>query len=201
MIGWAERVGLDLYGVLGVARHADASAIKAAYRQLAKDTHPDHSNDPDAFRRLKDAYDVLSDPSLRAHYDLNGETPADKAAREADEARFRQLLGDLLVTTIAQAGAPAFTDIVEEARRSVTMQLNAVKSELASLRQLSERIAEVLLRLREPAGETTLQTVLTERRSGIEAKMASCGEIRTQLGRLLRGLEDYGYDVQIESLV
>jgi hypothetical protein len=196
-----ESVGEDLYRVLGVSRNADAASIKSAYRQQAKDSHPDHGNDPDAFRQLKDAYDVLSDPGFRAHYDLTGETPADKALREADEARFRQLLGDLLVTTIAQAGAPAFTDIVEEARRSVRLQLQAVKAELATLRQLAERIAEVLRRLHEPKGETVLHTVLTERLGGIEGKIATCGEIGTQLGRLLKGLEGYGYDVQIESLV
>jgi hypothetical protein len=107
----------------------------------------------------------------------------------------------LLVATIAHSGAPAFTDILAEARRSVALQLNAVEAERASQRLLSERIEEVLRRLREPPGETTLHTVLTERLSGIEAKIATCADLRTQWGRLLEGLGHYGNDVQIESIL
>ncbi len=190
----------DLYAILGVSRDADAAAIKAAYRQRAKASHPDHGSDGEAFRRVKDAYDVLSDPLLRAHYDATGEAPADKAAREADEARFRQLLGDLLVTTIAQAGAPAFTDIVAEARRSLTVQISAVDAEMANLRNLAGRIAEVLERLREPEGETLLRTILSERKTALEAKLVTVTELRVQLVRLVEGLKHYGYVVQVESL-
>jgi len=194
-------LGPDLYSILGVARDAGSDAIRAAYRRLAKDAHPDHGNDPEAFRSLKDAYDVLSSPETRAHYDLTGETPADRKAREADEARYRQLLGDLLVTTIAQSGAPAFTDIVAEARRSVTIQMSAIEAELSSSRLLSQRIAEVMERLREPAEAGVVRAVLTERLSGIEARIASLVELHAQLGRLLSGLNDYGYDIQVENIL
>jgi len=190
----------DLYAVLGIPRDADAGAIKAAYRQRAKVSHPDHGSDGEAFRLLKDAYDILSEPALRAHYDATGETPADKAAREADEARFRQLLGDLLVATIANAGAPAFTDMIAEARRSLIVQIAAAEHEMNSLQNLSNRIAQVLERLQEPEGETMLRTVLSERRAGLEDKIATLTELRAQLARLLEGLKDYGYTVQLESL-
>jgi len=190
----------DLYAILGVSRDADAAAIKAAYRQRAKAAHPDHGSDGDEFRRLKDAYDILSDPALRAHYDATGETPADKTAREADEGRFRQLLGDLLVATIANAGAPAFTDMIAEARRSLVVQIAAVDGEIGTLRNLSNRIGQVLERLQEPEGETLLRSVLSERKTGIEDQLVTVITLRTQLMRLLEGLEHYGYTVQLESI-
>lgn len=190
----------DLYAILGVARDADADTIRQAYRQRAKEAHPDHGSDPEDFRRLKDAYDVLSTPELRAHYDASGETPADRAAREAEEARFRQLLGDLLVATIARAGAPAFTDIIAEARRSLIVQISAADAEMANLRILSGRIGEVLERLREPAGEVMLRTVLSERQADLEARFAAAKDLREQLARLLEGLKNYGYEVQLESI-
>ena len=60
----------DYYAALGVAQDADAAAIKRAYRQLARDLHPDKNPDnADAEARFKDvseAYDVLSDPKRRA---------------------------------------------------------------------------------------------------------------------------------------
>jgi DnaJ-class molecular chaperone len=63
----------DLYRILNVARDADAAAIKAAYRKLAKQLHPDRNpGDAQAERRFKElsrAYDILSDPGKRAQYD------------------------------------------------------------------------------------------------------------------------------------
>lgn len=63
----------DLYSTLGVARGADESAIKKAYRKLAKELHPDRNKDnPKAAARFSDvtsAYDILSDKDKRAQYD------------------------------------------------------------------------------------------------------------------------------------
>jgi hypothetical protein len=48
--------------VLGVDRDADQEQIKAAYRERVKDVHPDaEGGDADAFKRVQDAYDVLTD--------------------------------------------------------------------------------------------------------------------------------------------
>ena len=66
----------DLYDLLGVARDADADAIKKAYRRLARQLHPDVNPDPDAQEKFKDinaAYEVLSDPKKREIVDLGGD--------------------------------------------------------------------------------------------------------------------------------
>lgn len=63
----------DPYSILGVAKAADAKAIKAAYRKLAKELHPDKNKDnPKAAERFSDvtrAYDLLSDQRKRGQYD------------------------------------------------------------------------------------------------------------------------------------
>lgn len=67
-----DRDPLGYYALLGVAQDADAAAIKAAYRRLAKRHHPDHDRSPDAtgrFQRLQQAWSVLGDPLQRAAYD------------------------------------------------------------------------------------------------------------------------------------
>lgn len=66
----------DLYELLGVARDADADAIKKAYRRLARQLHPDVNPDPETQERFKEvsrAYEVLSDPQKRAAYDRGGD--------------------------------------------------------------------------------------------------------------------------------
>src|SRR5688500_7302370 len=63
----------DYYAALGVPKDADAAAIKKAYRQLARDLHPDKNpgnSDAEArFKEVSEAYDVLSDTKRRGEYD------------------------------------------------------------------------------------------------------------------------------------
>lgn len=66
----------DYYDVLGVAKGADAAAIKKAYRQKAKELHPDRNADnPNAeaqFKEANEAYEVLKDDNKKAAYDRYG---------------------------------------------------------------------------------------------------------------------------------
>ena len=74
----------DYYEVLGVDKNADDSAIKKAYRALAKKYHPDSNPDnPEAekkFKEASEAYSVLSDPDKRRQYDQFGHAAFDGGA-------------------------------------------------------------------------------------------------------------------------
>jgi molecular chaperone DnaJ len=89
----------DYYELLGVARGADGAAIKAAYRSLAKEHHPDRKNgckESEArFKAINEAYDVLKDPQKRAAYDRFG------------KAAFQNGGGD----PFAEGGFNGFSDI------------------------------------------------------------------------------------------
>ncbi len=66
----------DLYQTLGVSRSADKDELQKAYRKLARKYHPDMNPDNDEarhkFKRVQEAYDVLSDADKRAAYDRYG---------------------------------------------------------------------------------------------------------------------------------
>ena len=64
----------DYYGVLGVSKEADSSAIKKAYRKLAKEYHPDtNAGNAEAekrFKEISEAYAVLGDEEKKKLYDI-----------------------------------------------------------------------------------------------------------------------------------
>jgi molecular chaperone DnaJ len=74
----------DYYELLGLTREASADDIKKAYRKAALNCHPDRNQgDPEAekkFKEISGAYEVLSDPQRRAHYDRFGSEGMNGAA-------------------------------------------------------------------------------------------------------------------------
>lgn len=96
----------DYYEVLGVEKNADESAIKKAYRVLAKKYHPDmNPGDAEAekkFKEASEAYAVLSDPEKRRQYDQYGHAafegnggPGGFGGFDFNSADFGDIFGDI----------------------------------------------------------------------------------------------------------
>ena len=94
----------DYYEVLSVTRECDDQTLKASYRKLALQYHPDRNpgnqEAEEKFKEAAEAYAVLSDPQKRAAYDRFGHQGVNGAgsAQGFDEsafADFGDILGDL----------------------------------------------------------------------------------------------------------
>ena len=86
----------DYYEVLGVSKEADSSAIKKAYRKLAKKYHPDtNAGNAEAekrFKEISEAYAVLGDEEKKKLYDEFGHI-AFEPGFNADAARAQKQYG------------------------------------------------------------------------------------------------------------
>lgn len=85
----------DHYETLGISGSASAEEIRQRYRFLAQAYHPDKFPDPghkeeaeSAFKKVQEAYRVLSDPRQRAVYDLTRRR-GDAPSRDGDRERTR----------------------------------------------------------------------------------------------------------------
>ena len=83
------------YEILGIERSATYTAIRDAYRRLARQHHPDVSGASDAeerFKQINEAYDILRDPRKRADYDVHllAQDRASARRRSAKDERQRQ---------------------------------------------------------------------------------------------------------------
>ena len=72
---------MDYYETLGVNHTTQPKEIKQAYRKLASKHHPDKGGDAEQFKKIQEAYDVLSDPQRKHQYDnpnpFEGQIPPD----------------------------------------------------------------------------------------------------------------------------
>ena len=73
--GRAEMDAIDFYDILGIQQNASEDDIRKAYRKLAIRYHPDKNKDAgseETFKKIAEAYEVLSDPQKRQTYDRFG---------------------------------------------------------------------------------------------------------------------------------
>jgi len=123
----------DYYAVLGVDPQASVDAIKAAFKKLALQYHPDVYKGTDAEERMRgllQAYQTLSDPDARKEYDARrrGGMPERGSAASGSAARARSGTGQ------SWQGRYAFPDLSETPTSTLSFTVDGIPYQLSSAR-------------------------------------------------------------------
>ena len=73
---------------MGIPKTATPEEIRKAHRKLVIKLHPDKGGDPEKFKEMQNAYEVLSDPKKREIYDKYGEEGLKNGGAEFDPFDF-----------------------------------------------------------------------------------------------------------------
>src|SRR5919197_1501798 len=130
----------DYYKLLGLTRDASADDIKRAFRRLARELHPDVSEEPDAehrFREVVEAYEVLSNSERRQLYDRFGHAGLRGGGFQPTafdlgslSDLFSAFFGDDLFGVGARAGRGRGADIAAEVEIDLTEVATGTKREV-----------------------------------------------------------------------
>lgn len=130
---------MDLYKNLNLSKDANADDIKKSYRRLARKYHPDVSKEEGAeenFKAVQKAYEVLSDPERRAHYDRTGQTrqeDPERAAMEMLAQAFATALRRTLEKPTDQVSAA--NRVLGEMQDTVNREINSTKNAVKKLKR------------------------------------------------------------------
>lgn len=137
-----------LYRRLGITRSASQKAIKTAYREMAREVHPDAGGSDEDFIKVQEAYRVLSDKSCKRHYDQTGEwlstgIPEQTRVQQRGNDVLAQLFSDLLTK---KKGEIVYIDVVQAIKQKINQMLKEVKKQLEEI-EVTQSAVDVILEL------------------------------------------------------
>jgi curved DNA-binding protein CbpA len=188
---------MTFYEVLGVPPDADEATIKHAYRRLAAKHHPDRDGgSEEEFKKVAEAYLVLSDPEKRAYYDKTGSSPQAGSTEDPDNEARRELI-HLFLTIVDQH--PETIDFRKQMEVVIKGNEGNVHKHIEQMRVGLRKREKVLKRMKwkkigTPFLERALEHTITQHHQAI-------GEANRKLGVLakMKTLLNEGYDYMGEE--
>lgn len=169
----------EAHRVLGTTELTSEEDIRACYRALAQQFHPDKGGDEEQFKRIKAAYELLS-----------GKEPVDNA-----HAKMLERIQGLFLAAVDSCPDPTRYDILKQIRAGIKEVERSLRQHIAETASAVRKREQVLKRLRSPKDNSFLKEVLER---DIARHKASMKELETELPKCqetLDFIDKYGYEL------
>jgi curved DNA-binding protein CbpA len=185
---------IDPYVLLGVARDADEAAVKAAYRKLVKNAHPDSGGDAEQFSNLQKAYDLLKDPVRRKVFDDTGYDPQ---LADPKDLKGLLMLETLVNEFILDEREPGSFDPVAAMRRKLTDDILKSRFHILELERHRTRVRKHMDRLGKKPETDVLGSMLRARSQSIAEAIRNAEAQIEAIEQAYTMLEGYSYEIEM----
>lgn len=186
------------YEVLGVARDASADQIRRAYRKLVTIWHPDKpTGDINSFRKIQNAYDVLSDSERRRRYDQTGREDASRITPKKVAAFFRDSMRSVIHAQRQDGSTddPTMDNILQKmivSNRASRQQVQQARHD--TYRKL-ERATRILERMKAKGEEDIIGDAIREEIENLKAEMRTHEDALELSEEVEKVMKQYQYEV------
>lgn len=189
----------SLYDILGVAKDASDEDLKRAFRDAAKETHPDAGGSAKEFEAVKSAHLVLSDKKRRAHYDETGEV--EEPARTSVDQVAIAIIAGLLNNVLGEDPDPMLApNLVEIMVIFIKKQLDGAEANLVALQRAKKRAEKMLKRFkRKKPGENLMERILASKVIELERLLPQNEKHIACHKRAIEILQEYGFEPEIDA--
>lgn len=191
---------MTLYDDIGVNEDASPEEIKKAYRDKAKENHPDKGGDKDRFQEIQHAYAVLSDPKKREYYDRTGQ----EQKNEPFQVKFSMFVNRYLINTLLSCNDTKHDDMKTGFLVMVNRCIREAKNQLEKLKNDNKdvlKIEDVVKRFRAKNGSDdilgrTLKGEADIRRQHHDQQKAHFEDELEFLEKTKEMINEYTYDFE-----
>ncbi len=185
------------YKTLRVKKKATQREIKASYRDLARELHPDKKEgNAEKFKELVNAYEVLSNPERRKFYDLTG---SDVTEAEFDR-KASGLLQQIFQLVVTQNGLEAIEsiDMIKVINENIDTGMTELEKKIDIARKSRVAIGRILKRVKHKSTRNPISVMLKhelQKHTDTITKTKQEQEVGTRASAMLK---EYGFDFDPE---
>ena len=179
----------SLYDDLELPKTCTSEEIKQKYRILAQLHHPDKGGDVEKFKRMKLAYEVLSDPIKREHYDSTGDHYNDINIDS-------EVMGRLafMVSQFVQHINPEFDDLILKMKIEIRALQQLTTNAIVECNDLIAKFNIISKKIRlKKEGENLLKLVVDKKVLGLHNEVINHKRGLIVFARMLEVLDNYHY--------
>jgi curved DNA-binding protein CbpA len=179
----------SLYDELELPKTCTSEEIKQKYRILAQLHHPDKGGDVEKFKRMKLAYEVLSDPIKREHYDSTGDHYNDINIDS-------EVMGRLafMVSQFVQHINPEFDDLILKMKIEIRALQQLTTNAIVECNDLIAKFNIISKKIRlKKEGENLLKLVVDKKVLGLHNEVINHKRGLIVFARMLEVLDDYHF--------
>ncbi len=178
-----------LYDDLELPKTCTSEEIKQKYRILAQLHHPDKGGDVEKFKRMKLAYEVLSDPIKREHYDSTGDHYSDVNLDSEVMGRLAVMLSQFV-----QHINPEFDDLILKMKIEIRALQQMTTNAIIECNDLIAKFNIISKKIRlKKEGENLLKLVVDKKVLGLHNEVINHKRGLIVFARMLEVLDDYHF--------